>query len=164
MKTFERAGEEGMSLIEMMVVVALVAMCTLWGIHSWRNYQQALKLEQSAQQLRLYLFGVQAEANNYNRSAVLWGIAGTDGCVGTGTPPSGCHNAVGKIFATHGSGVELLAVSEKNMGFYGLRNAALAGHITLKNSAGSLRIVLSVRGRLRTCSEAQPLLGIGLCQ
>jgi prepilin peptidase dependent protein A len=164
MKTFERAGEEGMSLIEMMVFVALIAMCTLWGIHSWRNYQQALKLEQSAQQLRLYLSGVQAEANNYNRSAVLWGIAGADGCVGTGTRPADCHHAAGKIFATSESGVELLAVSEKIMGFYGLRNTAQAGHITLKNSAGSVRIVLSVRGRLRTCSETQPLLGIGLCQ
>ncbi len=164
MKTFERVGEEGMSLIEMMVVVTLVAMCTLWGIHTWRDYQQALKLEQSAQQLRLYLYGVQAEANNYNRSAVLWGIAGANGCVGSGTRPSGCHNAVGKIFAINEPGVELLAVSEKTMGFYGLRNAALAGHITLKNSAGSLRIVLSVRGRLRTCSENQPLLSIGLCQ
>ncbi|WP_255466772.1 MULTISPECIES: prepilin peptidase-dependent protein [unclassified Rahnella] len=164
MKTFERAGEQGMSLIEMMVVVALIAMCTLWGIHSWRSYQQALKLEQSAQQLRLYLYGVQAEANNYNRSAVLWGISGANGCVGTGIRPSDCRNAAGKIFALHEAGIELADVPEKNMGFYGLRNAALAGHITLRNPAGSVRIVLSVRGRLRMCSETQPLLGIGLCQ
>ena len=153
-----------MSLIEMTVVMGLVAMCTLWGIQSWHNYQQALKLEQSAQQLRLYLYGIQAEANNYNRSAALWVIAGANGCVGTGTRPSDCHHAVGKIFGINEPGIELLAVGEKNMGFYGLRNAALGGHITLKNSAGSLRTVLSVRGRLRSCSEEQPLLSIGLCQ
>ncbi|WP_269430036.1 prepilin peptidase-dependent protein [Rahnella aquatilis] len=164
MKTFERAGEQGMSLIEMMVVVALVAVCTLWGIHSWRSYQQALKLEQSAQQLRLYLSGMQAEANNYNRPAVLWVIGGFRGCVGTQARPSACHVAKGKIFSIAEPDIELLDSTDKNMGFYGLRNAAIAGHITMKNSAGSLRIILSVRGRLRMCSENQPLLGIGLCQ
>jgi len=58
----------------------------------------------------------------------------------------------------------LLDFTDKSMGFYGLRNAALAGHLTLKNTAGSLRVVLSARGRLRICSENQPVLGIGVCQ
>ncbi len=152
-----------MSLIEMMVVVALVAMCTLWGLHSWRGYQQALKLEQQAQQLRLYLYGLQAEANNYNRSAVLWAIGGTAGCVGAGLRPVDCHAASGRVFAVGEADIEVLDFTDKSMGFYGLRNAALAGHLTLKNTAGSLRVVLSARGRLRICSENQPVLGIGVC-
>lgn len=153
-----------MSLIEMMVVVALVAMCTLWGLHSWRGYQQALKLEQQAQQLRLYLYGLQAEANNYNRAAVLWAIGGTSGCVGTGLRPAQCSTAGSRVFAVSEPDVELFDFTDKTMGFYGLRNAAQAGHLSLKNAAGSLRVVLSARGRLRICSENQPLLGIGVCQ
>ncbi|WP_279586833.1 prepilin peptidase-dependent protein [Rahnella sp. BIGb0236] len=164
MKTDKRAGEQGMSLVEMMVVVALVAMCTLWGIHSWRSYQQALTLEQHAQQLRMSLYGTQAEANHYNRSAVLWAVEGRAGCVGTGTRPADCHHATGKILTLTDPDIELLDFTNKSMGFYGLRNAAMAGHLTLKNSAGSLRVVLSARGRLRICSETQPLLGIGVCQ
>lgn len=169
MKTYSmiatrRKGERGMSLIEMMVVVALVAICTLWGTQSWRGYQQALKLEQHAQRLRLYLYGVQSWANNYNLSAVLWAIDGSDGCVGYGPRPSDCHNATGKIFVTEEHDIELSGLPDKSMGFYGLRNAALGGRLTLKNSAGSLRVVLSARGRLRICSEDKSLLGIGLCQ
>lgn len=153
-----------MSLIEMMVVVALVAMCTLWGLHSWRGYQQALKLEQQAQQLRLYLTGIQAEANNYNRSAVLWAIGGVGGCVGIGERPVECNAVQKRVFVISEQDIELLDFTDNAMGFYGLRNAALAGHLTLKNSAGRLRVVLSARGRLRVCSETQPVLGIGLCQ
>ncbi|WP_369825919.1 prepilin peptidase-dependent protein [Rahnella sp. AA] len=164
MKMTQQEEEQGMSLIEMMVVVALVAICALWGMYSWRSYQQALKLEQQAQQLRLYLYGVQAEANNYNRSAILWAIGGAGGCVGTGVRPSDCHSANGKIFSINEPEVELSDSTDRSMGFYGLRNAALAGHLTLKNSSGRLRLVLSARGRLRTCSEEQPLLGIGVCQ
>lgn len=153
-----------MSLIELMVVVVLVAICTLWGTQSWRGYQQALKLEQHAQRLRLYLYGVQSEANDYNLSAVLWVIGGNDGCVGYGPRSTDCHNATGKIFVMEEPDIELSGLADKSMGFYGLRNAALAGRLTLKNSAGSLRLVLSARGRLRICSEDKPLLGISLCQ
>ena len=153
-----------MSLIEMMVVVALVAMCTLWGLHSWRGYQQALKLEQQAQHLRLYLYDLQAEANNYNRSAILWAISGTGGCVGTGARPAVCSAAGGRVFVVSEPDIELFDFTDKVMGFYGLRNAALAGHLTLKNAAGSLRVVLSARGRLSLCSENKPMLGIGVCQ
>ncbi|MEX0631298.1 hypothetical protein M8494_00635 [Serratia ureilytica] len=46
---------------------------------------------------------------------------------------------------------------------YGLRNTAQAGHILLSNDAGSLRLVLSARGRLRLCSEGQRVRGIALC-
>ncbi|MDU7768282.1 MAG: prepilin peptidase-dependent protein, partial [Serratia marcescens] len=51
----------------------------------------------------------------------------------------------------------------KEIGFYGLRNTAQAGHILLSNDAGSLRLVLSARGRLRLCSEGQRVRGIALC-
>ena len=153
-----------MSLIEMMVVVIIVAMCALWGMHSWRGYQQALKLEQHAQRLRLYLYGVQTEANNHNRSAVLWVMSGTGGCVGTGLRSVDCTAAGGKVFVVNDPEIELLDFSDNATGFYGLRNSAMPGHLTLKNAAGSLRLVLSARGRLRLCSEHQPLLGIASCK
>ncbi|MFU2316092.1 prepilin-type N-terminal cleavage/methylation domain-containing protein [Rahnella sp. PCH160] len=161
MKTTQRTGEQGMSLIEMMVVVVIVAMCALWGMHSWHGYRQALKLEQHAQRLRLFLYGVQTEANNYNRSAVLWAMSG---CVGTGMRPADCNAAGGKVFTVNDPDIELLDFSDNVTGFYGLRNSAMPGHLTLKNTAGSLRLILSARGRLRLCSENKPLLGIASCQ
>lgn len=156
--------ERGMTLIEIMVVIALIAICSLWGAQSWRAYQQALILEQHAQRLRSYLTQLQAEANAYNRSIVLWVIAGHQGCVGYSAKAENCGlQAALPQFQSSDPNVEIIDFTDKVMGFYGIRNAAQAGHITLSNSAGSLRVILSSRGRLRICSENKAMLGMPLC-
>lgn len=157
--------ERGMTLIEMLMVIILIAMCSLWGLQGWQRYRQSMLLEQNAQGLRLYLTAVQAEANAYNRSMVLWAIEGFGGCVGHASPPTECRSQGNPSrFVVSAPTLEVLDFTNKVMGFYGIRNAAQAGHITLRNSAGSLRIILSARGRLRICSEGKTMRGIPLCQ
>jgi len=164
MKKQTSGKEQGMTLIEIMMVLGLIALCSLWMIRGWQGYQQALKLEQSVQQLRLYLTALQAYANWHNSTAVLWIIDGPGGCVGSETPAISCHHAGENSFKLPDEKIAVSHYSEKNMGFYGRRNAALAGHITLKNTAGAIRVVLSARGRLRLCSEETPLLGLPICR
>lgn len=156
--------EQGMTLIEIMMVLGLIALCSLWMIRGWQGYQQALKLEQNVQQLRLYLTRLQAYANWHNSTAILWVLDGPGGCVGTQTPAISCHHAGENTFRLPDEKIEVSHYSEKNMGFYGRRNAAQAGHITLKNSAGGIRVVLSARGRIRLCSEDEALLGLSVCR
>lgn len=153
-----------MTLVEMMLVMALTAMFTLWGLHSWQHYQKALRLEKSAKQLRIYLTGLQTEANWYNRSVILWGIQGIRGCVGQGDTPVDCASAGNRSFILPDNGIELADFTAKVMGFYGLRNSAQSGHITLQNEVGKIRVVLSARGRLRLCSEDTSLLSVPVCQ
>lgn len=165
MEMTNEVKERGMTLIEILVVIALIAMCSLWGLQGWRAYQQSLVLEQHAQRLRSYLTELQAEANAYNRSMVLWAIEGFGGCVGHASPPTECRSQGNPSrFVVSAPTLEVLDFTNKVMGFYGIRNAAQAGHITLRNSAGSLRIILSARGRLRICSEGKTMRGIPLCQ
>ncbi|MGP9435653.1 prepilin peptidase-dependent protein [Ewingella sp. AOP8-B2-18] len=164
MEMTNEVKERGMTLIEILVVIALIAMCSLWGLQGWRAYQQSLVLEQHAQRLRSYLTELQAEANAYNRSVILWVIGGSGGCVGQGNKPVRCDaDSPAPHFRIIDAEVEITDFTHKVMGFYGIRNAAQAGHITLRNSAGSLRIILSTRGRLRICSEGKAILGISLC-
>lgn len=164
MEMTNQVKERGMTLIEILLVIALIAMCSLWGLQGWRAYQQSLVLEQHAQKLRSYLTELQAEANAYNRSIVLWVINGAGGCVGQGSRPERCGlEGVLPHFHVADADVEIIDFTNKVMGFYGIRNAAQAGHITLRNSAGSLRIILSARGRLRICSEGKPMLGVPVC-
>jgi prepilin peptidase dependent protein A len=54
-------------------------------------------------------------------------------------------------------------ISEKTIGFYGLRNTAQAGHLTLSNAAGTARVILSARGRIRLCSEGKAIAGMAVC-
>ena len=164
MKIIGDLKQQGMSLVEILLVIMLIALCSMWGLHGWQGYQQALRLEQNAQRLRLYLVGLQTQANLYNRSIILWVIGGEQGCVGYSALPENCASSgVLPRFVVSEPDMEVLDFTDKVMGFYGIRNAAQAGHLTLINSAGSIRLVLSARGRIRLCSEGKPMLGLALC-
>ncbi|AHG19249.1 N-terminal cleavage protein [Chania multitudinisentens RB-25] len=157
-------NQQGLSLIELLVVMLLAGMLTSWGISQWHHYQQALRLEQTAQQLLAFLTRLQADANWRNRNALLWFKPGEPWCVGSGTPVIACASAAGWVFTPGYLDVQLQDFTQKEMGFYGLRNNAQAGHILLSNGAGRIRLVLSARGRLRLCSEEIAVRGIALCQ
>ncbi len=142
----------------------LVAMLTGWGLYQWRDYQQALRLEQSALQLQAFLTRLQTDANWRNRAALLWLQPGAHWCVGSGTPVS-CQTQTERwLFAADQPGITLHSGQQKEIGFYGMRNNAQAGHMVLANSAGRIRLVLSARGRLRLCSEGSLVRSIPLCQ
>ncbi|KFK92387.1 MULTISPECIES: prepilin peptidase-dependent protein [unclassified Serratia (in: enterobacteria)] len=156
--------QQGLSLIELLVVMLLAGTLTSWCISQWHLYQQALRLEQTAQQLLAFLTRLQADANWRNRNALLWFKPGDPWCVGSGTAATNCTSAVGWVFTPIHPGVQLQDFTQKEMGFYGLRNNAQAGHILLSNGAGRMRLVLSAKGRLRLCSEETVIRGIALCQ
>jgi prepilin peptidase dependent protein A len=138
-------------------------MLTSWGVSQWRHYQQALRLEQSAQQLLAFLTRLQADANWHNRNALLWFRTGEDWCIGSGTVAVSCTAATAWVFKPSYPDVQLQDFAPKEFGFYGLRNNALAGHILLANGAGHIRLVLSAKGRLRLCSEERVIRGVALC-
>ncbi len=152
-----------MTLIEIMLVLGLIAMLSIWSLQGWRAHQQRAQLEQQAQRLRIYLTGLQAQSYRYNQTQLLWVIAGTPGCVGSGVKPAECSLANTKLFQPDAPDILVGMFSEKIMGFYGLRNMAQGGHITLSNAAGSVRVVLSARGRIRLCGETESIAGIAAC-
>lgn len=163
MKTRNAVGEQGMTLIEMMLVLALVAMMSFWSLDSWHGYRQRMQLVGQAQRLRLYLTLLQAQAWRYNQTYPLWVIAGPAGCVGSGKRPTDCSHSKPETFRLNYPGLFITDYSKHPMGFYGRRNMARAGHITLGNAAGRVRLVISSRGRLRWCSEERSIPGLALC-
>jgi prepilin peptidase dependent protein A len=156
--------QQGVTLIELLVVIMLVGVLTSWGVNQWQHYQQALRLEQTAQQLLTFLIRLQADANWRNSNALLWFRTGKVWCIGSGTPAISCVPGDDGVFIPDYSDVELREVTQKEMGFYGVRNNAQAGHILLANRAGQIRLVLSAKGRLRLCSQEITVRSISLCQ
>ncbi|TQI81950.1 prepilin peptidase dependent protein A [Serratia fonticola] len=156
--------QQGLTLIELMLVMVLAAMLTSWGVSQWQHYQQALRLEQTAQQLLAFLTRLQADANWHNRNALIWLRPGQPWCVGSGVPEVPCTTQAGWVFTPEYPEVELQGFTQKEMGFYGVRNNAQAGHILLGNRVGRIRLVLSAKGRLRLCSEETIIRSIALCQ
>ncbi|MCG8155460.1 prepilin peptidase-dependent protein [Brenneria goodwinii] len=166
-----RRQSRGFTLLELLVVMSTVALLAGGGLHAWVGYQQALRLEQGARQLLDFLNRVQARAYWRNETHTVRLIQqGEYWCMDSDTEGerhvsgcSGCCDDHGQQFTR---AVKDLAVTQSTgdaFTFYGLRNAARAGHITLTNAAGRVRLVISVRGRMRLCSEAPQILAIPLC-
>ncbi|MBQ4772314.1 prepilin peptidase-dependent protein [Pectobacterium versatile] len=160
--------QRGVTLLELLVVLTIVVLMAGGGLHGWIQYQQAIRLEQSAQQLLDFLSRVQANAywHNETRTAKLipqgelWCmVAGQNEKQAEDT----CRENHPRQFVRRTQDVVLAKFTSNVFTFFGLRNAAQAGHISLSNSAGQLRLIISVRGRMRLCSESQAVLAIPLC-
>ncbi|AKJ43082.1 prepilin-type N-terminal cleavage/methylation domain-containing protein [Pragia fontium] len=172
MKSNLSDGQRGMTLMEILFVIAIMAILSTSGINSWQGYRQRILLEQTSAGLLAFLSRTQSAANWHNQTYLLTlGRRGNRYCLRAGQSASGseCASDIGLIFLLPDNSFEIaLNQSEIGLGFYGLRNTAGAGHIVLSNVAGRVRLVLSAKGRLRRCSESidghQPYLpGIVPC-
>lgn len=155
-------------MLELLVVLTIVALMAGGGLHGWMQYQQAIRLEQSAQQLLDFLSRVQANAYWHNETRTVKLIPQGDlWCMVAGQNEKQveetCRENHPGQFVRRTQDVVLAKFTNNVFTFFGLRNAAQAGHISLSNSAGQLRLIISVRGRIRLCSEAQVVLAIPLC-
>jgi prepilin peptidase dependent protein A len=156
--------QQGMSLLEMLVVMGLIAILTGSSLYYAQEMRQAHRLRQSAQALQTFLGRMQAQANSRNEARLLAVTLGPAGCVTQQSePPAGCGGNGLHVFRPGGQGVSIVGFSGNGMGFYGLRNTAQPGHLTLGNAAGRIRVVLSGHGRLRLCGE-DAVSGVPLCR
>ncbi|MGM7892273.1 prepilin peptidase-dependent protein [Yersinia enterocolitica] len=157
--------QKGISLIELLLVIALAGIMTVWGAQSWHHYRQRERLADSARQLLAFLTHLQAKANRNNSTTLLWIRQDGQGCLGSGNKPTiACSLLEGGIFTPPYPDVSITISLNKEIGFYGIRNTAQAGNIMLSNPAGHIRLIISSRGRIRLCSEGQSIAGIHLCQ
>ncbi|AKA38139.1 prepilin peptidase-dependent protein [Yersinia ruckeri] len=164
MKNRIQTAQQGFSLVEWLMVIALIGVIGSIGTQSWNHYQQREKLLITARQLLIFLTHVQTDAFWLNRSALLWQSHSEHWCIGSGIQPTnGCSQQDGWLFSPEYPDITLAEYMPENMGFYGLRNTAQPGHITLANSAGRIRLVISNQGRMRLCSEQHSQGRIPLC-
>lgn len=135
--------QKGISFIELLVVIALVGVMATWGAQSWHHYRQRERLAESARQLLAYLTLLQAQTNRSNGTALLWIQQNERGCLGWGSrSDTACSTLVGHAFISPYPDVAITFSLHKNIGFYGIRNTAQAGHIMLSNPAGRIRLII----------------------
>lgn len=157
--------DAGFTLSELLIALTLIALLSAGGIQGWAAYQQAVRLEQQTQLVMLFLQRAQANAYWYNDTRTVRVIqAGEAWCLREGTENwLSCHGGTGGRLLPSAHDVRIAAMAHPTVTFYGLRNTAQAGHLVLENGAGRLRIVISIWGRIRLCSDTQPVLGIPRC-
>lgn len=156
--------QNGISLIELLLVIALAGVMAVWGAQNWHHYRQRERLADSARQLLAFLTHLQAKTNRSNNTALLWIQQEDQGCLGSGDKPATpCSSLDGSVFIPPYPDVSIAISLQKEMGFFGVRNTAQAGNIMLSSPAGRIRLIISSRGRMRLCSYEQSIAGIHLC-
>lgn len=158
--------------MEILLVIAIMAILSTSGFNGWQNYRQRVFLEQTSANLLAFLSQVQQRANWHNETYLLrQSTINGQYCISyiRDVSNTGCFSDIGLTFIFPDSNFTLdITQSEIGLGFYGLRNTSGSGNIIISNDAGRVRLVLSSRGRLRRCSESinghQPYLpGISAC-
>lgn len=151
--------ERGYTLIETLVAVSLAIILSASGLYGWQSWQQQQRLWQTVSQLRDYLLFLRNDANWHNRDRLITVHRDTQRwCLVAALPePEGCPANDPWVFLPPWPDVSLASITP-SLGFFGLRNTAWAGSMTVENRAGRWAVIVSDWGRIRLCQ------GGGQCQ
>ncbi|WP_434526964.1 prepilin peptidase-dependent protein [Photorhabdus asymbiotica] len=144
----------GFSLLELMIVIVLVSMFSLWGIQKWGNHQERTRLQDSVQKILTFIARQQSLANYLNKEVVLWLRTGKDWCIAlSNTVSVDCdlENIAG--IKSPYQDVVISSATKEQIAFHGIRNTMIPASFTLANSAGEISVIFSSRGRVRACSN-----------
>lgn len=168
MKTIRLSEQQGLSLIELLLAISVMAILAAGGVQGWQSYRQRAALEQASAELLAFMSRLQQAAHWRNETFLL--RIGKDrdrDCLiaSRRSEEANCFSTSGLIYRLPMENMQLeLQQSELGLGFYGLRNTAGAGHIVVQGKAGRVRVVLSSTGRLRRCAEGDDnLVGLPRC-
>lgn len=146
----------GFTLMELMIVLVLVALLSMGAWQGWQHWQQHQQLLDSARQIQHLLLRLRSEAWWHNVDRTLWLKAGTRWCLGGGSEPGNCAAAGPRWLLAPWPGVTVRSLTAE-LGFYGVKNTARPGSVVIASEAGERRIIVSSRGRIRSCSPGEAL-------
>ncbi|WP_340617372.1 prepilin peptidase-dependent protein [Xenorhabdus entomophaga] len=146
--------QSGFTLLELLIAMLIISISLSYGLYYWGQYQNRLRLQSAVHNVLSFMERQQALANYLNQDRTLWLIMGSSWClVSSVTKLSDCSAEHGeRVNSPHGD-VFLASSTTERIDFYGIRNTAMPASFILANSADEISIVISGRGRIRTCSN-----------
>ncbi|MDR0217353.1 MAG: prepilin peptidase-dependent protein [Enterobacteriaceae bacterium] len=149
-----RNKQYGFTLLELIIAMILMSISALWGLHSWGNYQNGLHLQSTVQNVLSFMERQQALANYTNQERTLWLVMGQSWClISSVTERQNCDEGEEERVTSPHNDVVLASSTSNKIDFYGVRNTAMPASFVLANAAGEISVVISGRGRIRTCSN-----------
>ncbi|MEG2830052.1 MAG: prepilin-type N-terminal cleavage/methylation domain-containing protein [Edwardsiella sp. (in: enterobacteria)] len=143
--------QRGYTLLETMLVCGLLAMLAAAALPFWlpRRDQQRMLVE--GQRLQTYLLTLREQAFRSNgvRPILFRRGRGGEACLVV-QPQDDCRAAAAFMPIAP---LRLEAQMSSDAGFYGLRNTARPGHLSLSDERRAVRVIWSAQGRVRLCAE-----------
>ncbi|MEL4012699.1 prepilin peptidase-dependent protein [Dryocola clanedunensis] len=144
--------QNGFSLVEVLIVMTIVVALSAGGLYGWQQWQQQQRLWITVQQVRNLLERLRSDASWHNQDRLLaLSQTGAGWCLGLAGPQTGCGSS-GQWQLRQPFADVRIAEMTAGLGFYGLRNTAWPGHITLSSPAGTWQVIVSAWGRIRICT------------
>ncbi|CAM3892442.1 prepilin peptidase-dependent protein [Xenorhabdus thuongxuanensis] len=146
--------KNGFTLLELMIAMLIISISLLWGLYHWGEYQNRLRLQSAVHNVLSFMERQQSLANYLNQERTLWLVIEQPWClISSVTKIAVCDEGDGeRIYSPH-EDVFLSFSTTDRIDFYGIRNTAMPASFTLANSAGEINVIVSGRGRIRTCSN-----------
>ncbi|AYA42121.1 prepilin peptidase-dependent protein [Xenorhabdus nematophila] len=146
--------KNGFTLLELLIAMLIISISLSWGLYHWGKYQHRLHLQSAVNNVLSFMEREQIQANYLNQDRTLWLINGQFWClVSSVIQISDCNEGDGiRVYSPYDD-VLLVSSTTDRIDFYGVRNTAMPASFTLANSAGEISVIISRRGRIRTCSN-----------
>lgn len=155
------------SLLELLIVIAISSILATIGIASWQDLQDRNELSGVTFGILQFLNEVKMEANHHNDNQSIYFVKlnNQEWCLVANKeslPQDDC-NAYHRFISTY-KNIQLSGLkNDSPLIFYGRNNTAKAGTIRLNNRIGETQIIISVPGRVRSCSYRTYLAGFRAC-
>ncbi|MDF7670196.1 prepilin-type N-terminal cleavage/methylation domain-containing protein [Orbaceae bacterium ESL0721] len=156
-------SQSGFSLLELMVIIAICAILAVFTTTQWQAVKRRNELVTTTEQLAYFLNEAQVDAYLYNRTYHLY-LYSSPWCLAIieGERSPTCQGRF-RFTPPHKS-VTISGLTEKKViSFWGKNNQSQTASLQLKNSAGTSKILISLRGRIRICSFNSALTGMQPC-
>lgn len=136
----------GYSLIELLIALAITAGLGALSMPLFKQQTESLLLQQASSRWLSYLHQVKAKAQRAE-----------DNIMADLAPLEGRSN----VFEL---ATESTYSSTSPLVFYGVSGGAAPGHIRIMNNSNTVKVIISSKGRVRSCVSHGPALpGLSLC-
>lgn len=172
-----RVKVRGFSLLQLLIVVAIIAIIASQGLHGFGNMIKNVELKGAIQSIYFQMQGARSLAVTRQQSIVVDMVTGNQWCMGiTDQPDCDCLVAnsctvegVEKVISYQQYRFALLSGStfthNNQSRFAAPRGLAqgYAGALTLTNTVESYKVIVSNTGRVRICALTRPVHPYKMC-
>lgn len=152
--------ERGISLMEVIIVLFIMALPVSFINISWENYRERRYLTDTAVLFQQYLSSHKLKATYLNETRRIIVVFGEKSRACHQVSATQCNgDSSGFIPA---AGVRIASGTTDTVLFWGTRHTASAASFVLENSQGRIKLIISAPGRIRLCTTGK-ISGVPTC-